>query len=394
MDTNGLREAYEKLLNKLYEKMRGVYSGIAASEQASKYIKALLSSVERKNGWQLAEAQGEKTPYKVQQFIYRGVWKADDLRDAVRNFVIDEIAEEDSVLVMDDTGFLKKGVMSAGVKRQYTGTAGRIENCQIGVFLTYANRKGFTLVDRKLYLPEEWAYDDARRKKAGIPEEIEFETKPAMALCMLERAKDMPFSWVTGDCAYNAGYIRNWVEEKEKSYVLALSPKDYVWQGNAQRRVADILGELTDEGWTRISCGEGTKGDRIYDYKAVAADPPLNPDFERCVLVRRSLSDPKEISAFLCFYRKGTPLKKLVEISGIRWTVERSFQESKGEVGLDQYEFRSYAGWHKHITLSMCALALLAVLKNDVADVGQISPYKPDESTTGSLDGFKKGRNL
>ena len=396
MEIIELFSLFENKLNKLLKMIEGCFSGKKGNEQALKYIKALLSEIERKNSWQIAEAQGEKTPYKTQQFLYRSVWESDGVRDELQDYVQEELGEEEGVYIIDETGFIKKGKKSAGVNRQYSGTAGKIENCQIGVFLTYASSKGFTMVDRQLYLPKEWVSDKVRCAKAGIPIETSFETKPQMALNMMKRAEaKLSFSWVVGDCVYGeAGYIRNWIEDNKKGYVMAVSGKNYVTQRKKQKKVSDIISKLGEDGWIRLCCGEGTKGGRIYEWKVITIDQPSDVSFERCLLIRRSISSPDEIKAFICFYPRGTLLKKIVEIAGIRWTIERSFQESKDEIGLDQYEVRSYSGWYKHITLAMCAHAILAAIKVNTADVQEILPFMPEKSETGSLDAFKKGRNL
>jgi SRSO17 transposase len=201
-----------------------------------------------------------------------------------------------------------------------------------------------------------------------------------MALEMLKRAKEVSFNWVGGDCVYgDGGNLRNWIEDQKKSYVMGVSGKAYVWIGGNQMKVGAVLAALTDADWTRLSSGEGTKGEKLYDWKIIDIDPPPNEEFERCLLIRRSISDPDEVNAFLCFYRKGTPLQKLAEISGIRWTIEQSFEESKGEVGLDQYEVRTYNGWYRHITLAMSAHAIISVTKAKVADTGRITYSPPPE---------------
>ncbi len=334
--------------------------------QAEKYILGLLSPVERKNGWQLAEQMGDSTPYKVQQFLYRGRWSADEVRDGLRRYVVKHLGESSGVLVLDETGFLKQGVKSAGVKRQYSGTAGRIENCQIGVFLSYAGSRGHSVIDRELYIPREWADDTERREQADIPSEVVFHTKPELGLEMIRRAHnaDVAYSWVTADSVYGESHeLRGWLEEHNKGYVLSVSGKAYVWQGIKQWRISAILKELPEDGWQRISAGRGTKGERFYDWISMPLNPPPVDGFNRCLLVRRSVSRPDELRAYICCHPCGTHIGDLVRVAGLRWTVEMCFAESKSEVGLDQYEVRSYSGWYKHITLSCFALALLSVLK-------------------------------
>lgn len=334
-------------------------------EQALKYIGGLLSPIERKNGWQLAEARGDLTPYAVQQFLYRGRWDAEEVKNSARAYVKDQLGDAESILVVDETGFLKKGKKSAGVQRQYSGTAGRVENCQLGVFLTYASPHGFTVIDRELYLPKEWTDDRDRCRAAGIPDTVKFKTKPEMALSMLQCACEarMPFSWVTADSVYgDSRNISIWLENIQKGYVLAVSGKAYVWQGSEQHKVSTILKSLPKDGWQRLSCGSGSKGERYYDWFCVKLNKPPIHGWERFLLVRRSISDC-ELRAFICFCPKDTVLKKLVEVAGTRWTVEQSFEETKGQLGLDHYEVRSYQGWYKHITLVCCSHILLTVIK-------------------------------
>jgi len=363
-------------------------------ENAKKYIRGLLGTAERKNGWQMSEYLGEETPYALQQFLYRGRFDADKLRDELRTYVGDELGDEDGIIVMDDTGFLKKGNKSCGVKRQYTGTAGRIENCQAGVFLSYASSKGTALIDRQLYIPKEWAEDSERRREAGIPEGLEFQTKPEMAFKMLQEATSagMPYKWVTGDCAYgDYRVIRTWLEKNEKSYVMSVSGKEYVWKGTEQVSVSDILKSLPSEGWFSESCGDGSKGVRLYDWMTVEINPPALEGFTRFMLIRRSKADLEELRAYICFAPIDTPVKKFIEIAGARWTIETCFQEAKSETGLDQYEVRSFDGWYKHITFSCLALALLSVFSANSLDKETLQKHNP---TNSSLEAFKKGRNL
>jgi len=380
--------------NKLMERTSKVYANDIGYQMGQKYIKGLLGSVERKNGWQLSEYLGETTPYAVQQFIYRGRYSSDSLRDELRGYVSDEIGEADGLLVIDDTGFLKQGKESCGVKRQYSGTAGRIENCQIGVFLTYASKKGHSPIDRRLYMPEEWMTDSERRKKAGVPESLEFKTKPQIGLEMIQEATTagVMYQWVTGDCAYgDYRDIRLWLEQNKKNYVMSVSGKEYIIEDFQQVPVSQVLKNQPAEGWFEASCGDGSKGARMYDWQVRELEQRAPEGFRRAMLIRRSQTKPSEIRAYICFAPINTPDQKFVEIAGTRWTVESCFKESKSEVGLDQYEFRSYDGWHKHITFACLALALLTVLSSRSLDTKSIQEHNP---ATSSLDEFKKGRNL
>ncbi len=298
-------------------------------------------------------------------------------------------------MIVDETGFLKQGKHSVGVKRQYSGTAGRVENCQIGVFLTYASQKGYCMIDRALYLPREWTDNDERCKKAGVPEETTFQTKPEQALTMLRSAHeaDVPFAWVTSDSVYgDPDSIRTYLESIGKQYVMAVSGKSYVWMAMRQIRVSEIMEHLPDNGWQRLSTGAGSKGEKYYDWLSLSLTCAAK-GFRKYFLVRRSLSHPDKLRGYLCYCKENTPLSDLVHVAGTRWTVELCFAQTKGDVGFDHYEVRSWQGWYRHITLAMCAHALLAVLKTELPDTGAASFFLADGSAC-SLDAFKKGRNL
>jgi len=375
-------------------RLGAVFASEAGFRTCEKYLHGLMGPAERKNGWQLSESQGAATPYEIQQFLYRGRFKADDIRDVLRDYVAERLGEEDGVMVVDETGFLKQGNKSCGVKRQYSGTAGRTENCQIGVFLTYASSRGHSPIDRRLYIPKEWMEDKERSKKAGIPEYLEFKTKPEIALEMIREATTagVPYKWVTGDCVYgDYTEIRRLLEENRKCYVMSVSGKAYVWRGHKQESVSSILKDLPDEGWFEESCGNGSKGERMYDWLIVDINPGGTESFKRSLLIRRSKSKQDNMRAYICFAPENTPEKELVETAGARWTVETCFKESKSEVGLDQYEVRSYDGWNKHIILACVALAFLTILSMESLDGKSMQLHNPGAS---SLEGFKKGRNL
>jgi len=353
-------------LERLVERIGPRFVRSEARQRVKAYLQGLLSPAERKNGWQLAEILGETTPYGIQQFLYRGTWDADALRDDLRQYVVEQVGDADAVLIVDETGFIKKGTHSAGVQRQYSGTAGRIENCQIGVFLAYAAPQGTALIDRALYLPQSWTEDRERCRRAGIADTVPFATKPQLALTMLQRAEahGMPFGWVTADSIYgDYRRIRLWLETIPKSYVLAVSAKEYVWMGWQQVRVGDLLHQLPVDEWVRLSAGNGAKGPRLYDWQLVPLNSPSVEGWRRWLLVRRSLEDPTELAAFVCCAPAETPLVKLVQVAGSRWHIESAFEEAKGEVGLDHYEVRSWDGWHRHITLACLAHALLVVVR-------------------------------
>lgn len=337
-----------------------------ARRRAGAYLRGLLSPVERKNGWQLAEVNGDDTPYGVQHLLGRAVWDAEAVRDALCVYVTEHLGTPQGVVVLDETGFLKKGRHSAGVARQYSGTAGRVENCQIGMFLAYASTRGQALLDCALYLPQEWTNDRARCTQAGIPPDHAFATKPEQARCLLERAfkAEVPVAWVTGDSVYGDNRrLRMWVEAQERAYVLAVSGKEYVWLGWQQQQVKTILPALPAEGWTRHSAGVGAKGPRWYDWQWVPLALPMQPTWRRWLLARRSVSEPTKLTAYIVFAPQTTTLAEAVQTAGTRWTIESCFEAAKGEVGLDQYEVRSWTGWYRHMTLAMWAYALLTVVR-------------------------------
>jgi len=336
-------------------------------ERAVGYLRGLLSDADRKNGWQLAEALGDPTPDGVQHLLSRAHWDADAVRDDLLGYVTAGLGHPAGVLIVDETGFLKKGDRSAGVARQYSGTAGRIENCQIGVFLGYATPKGRALLDRELYLPKEWAEDRPRRAKARVPSDVRFATKIALGRRMLDRAvaAGVPAKWVTADAVYGSDYhFRAAVEGHGLGYVVGVRTDHCVHVGFRQARVRDLLAEVPADGWHRLSCGAGAKGPRWYDW----AFRPINcPEPETCrrwLLIRRSATDATDIAYFVCGGPPATALPELVATAGARWAVEDLFELGKGDCGLDEYEVRSWVGWYRHVTLSLYALAVLAVIRS------------------------------
>src|SRR5712692_5771018 len=284
------------------------------------YLRGLLSPVERKNGWQLAEQAGEATPDGMQHLLARADWDADAVRDDLRAYVAERLGDAAAVLVIDATGFLKKGTKSVGVQRQYSGTAGRMEHCQIGVFLAYASRRGRTFLDRELYLPKDWAADAVRRQEAAVPETVAFQTKPQLAQAMLERALDagVPAQWVTGDEVYGGDRrLRTWLEERQVPYVLALKRTEPLWTMTAAPvSAAAIAAAVPAEVWERRSAGDGAKGPRVYDWARVAIRPVREPGWEHWLLVRRSLAEPTELAYYSCFCPAGTSLATLVPVAG------------------------------------------------------------------------------
>jgi SRSO17 transposase len=366
-------------------------------QRAMAYLRGLLSPAERKNSWQVAEVSGDATPYGIQHLLRRALWDPDVVCEELRRYVVQHLEDPEAVLVVDETGFLKKGRYSAGVARQYSGTAGRVENCQIGVFLGYASRLGHTLLDRELYLPQEWTEDPERCQQAGIPADRRFATKPQLAQQMLARAvaAGVPARWVTGDSVYGHDRrLRRWLEAQPQAYVLAVSGQEYVWLGWQQRRVSTILAALPEEGWTRLSAGEGAKGPRWYDWRWLPLAEPLEPTWHRWLLIRRSISDSTEVRAYAVFAPQDTTLEAVVRVAGARWTIEQLFEAAKGEVGLDHYEVRSWTGWYRHITLAMWALALLTVLRAGAIAVEWLKKSLPPPLEASPLAAFKASRGL
>jgi SRSO17 transposase len=339
-------------------------------QRALGYVRGLLSDTERKNGWQLAEHLGDPTPDGVQHLLARAAWDADAVRDDLIRYVAEHLGHPEGVLIVDETGFLKQGTKSVGVGRQYSGTAGRIENCQIGVFLGYATAKGRALLDRALYLPKDWAEDGPRRQAAGVPQEVAFATKLVLAQRLIERALDhgLAARWVTADAVYGSDYhFRSALENRGLGYVVGVRTDFAVSCGLRQVRVKALLAEVPADAWHRLSCGDGAKGPRLYDWALLRTNAPAPETYARWLLIRRGVADPTEVSYFACGGPLATTLQELVGIAGTRWAIEECFELAKGDCGLDEYEVRSWTGWHRHITLSLFALAVVAVIRSRVA---------------------------
>jgi SRSO17 transposase len=332
--------------------------------RAVRYIQGLLSDTQRKNGWQLAEHLGEVTPDGVQHLLARADWDADAVRDDLLGYVVEHLGHPGGVLVVDETGFLKKGARSVGVARQYSGAAGRIENCQVRVFLGYVTQKGRALLDRELYLPKEWANDSQRRKEVGVPDAVGFATKLVLARWMIDRAMaaGVPTRWVAADAVYGSDYhFRIAVEKHGLGYVVGVRADFAVWAGFRQVRAQTLLAEVPTNAWYRLSCGDGAKGPRLYDWALLRTNCPEPEAYAR--LIRRSVSDPAEVAYFACGGPPSTLLEELVRVAGARWAIEDLFELAKGDCGLDEYEVRSWVGWHRHATLSLFALAVLTVIR-------------------------------
>ena len=357
---------WARRLDGLVERIAPRFCRVEPRRRAVAYLKGLLAPVERKNGWQLAEAAGDSTPDGMQDFLARMLWDADLVRDDLRAYVVDHLGDADAVLVLDETGFLKKGTRSVGVQRQYSGTAGRIENCQIGVFLGYASRHGHALIDRALYLPERWAGDRERRHAAGVPEAVSFATKPQLGRQMLERAfaASVPCAFVVGDSVYGAdSALRRAIATSGRGYVLAVTSAQHL----GCKPVGDWLEDVPARAWRRLSAGDGAKGPRLYDWAYLPYRSETAPGWQKGLLIRRKIGKPDKFTFYLTLSPEATRLPELVRIAGRRWTIEACFEEAKGEVGLDHYEVRSWTGWHRHITLAMLAHAYLAVVRQAAA---------------------------
>lgn len=384
---NQVREWADEL-NDLHARIASRFTRAEPRKRALSYLQGLLSLVERKNGWQLAEQAGETTPYGTQRLLNGAQWDAEGVRDDLRSYVLDNLSSKASVLVVDETGFLKKGEHSVGVKRQYLGTAGRIENCQVGVFLAYTSEAGTAFIDRELFLPQEWVDDEKRRNQVQVPENQAFLTKPQLAERMLERAfeANVQAAWVTADTVYSSGKVRQLLEERQQPYVLAV-PANFMLRfiadsGLQQPRIAELFRTLEPNAWERLSAGGGSKGERFYDWAWLnlwdlstshpALAPLIEPGFNRWFLARRSLDDPEDFAYYVVFAPQHTEFAEVVQIAGTRWTIETGFEAVKGEAGLDEYETRSWTGWYRHTTLSLLAHAFLSVIRAREAKKGAL----------------------
>ena len=351
-------------LDQVHERIAGRFARAEPRARVREYVSGLAAGLERKNGWTLAEWAGEVSPDGMQRLLRRADWDVDGVRDDIRGYVVERLGDPDGVLIADDTGFLKKGTRSAGVQRQYSGTAGRTENCQVGVFLAYAPEHGHALIDRELYLPQSWAEEGDRRRAAGIPEDVEFTTKPRQAQAMISRAiaAGVPFAWFTADETYGqAKYLQAWLEGQDVSYVMAIRCSDTLTMCAGEQR-ADAHGRRRS-GPGLAAALNGGRGARP---AGVRLDPDRGPDRRwrpgrgHWLLARRSLSDPAEIAYYACYGPRRSSTADLAWIAGSRWHIEECFQQAKGEAGLDHYQVRSWRAWYAHITLSMLALAWLA----------------------------------
>ena len=370
-------ELWASSLRDVKARMRGLFTQDRVAASAGLFLDGLLGDERRKTGWMRAEAVGDPGPWRQQAILGRGRWDADALRDIVRDYVVETLGAEDAVLVIDETGFLKQGKASCGVARQYTGSAGKITNCQIGVFAAYVSQRGHAFIDRALYLPKSWTSDPARMTKAHVPADTGFATKPALAVQMIERAiaGNVPFAWVAADSVYGVGDIEQALRRAGKGYVLGVSSSHHFGSWIGKPAVAGtaeaIAQELAPSAWQRLSAGDGTKGARLHDWAyleladldAADYDKRRSGRWTRGLLIRRNIADD-ELAFFTTWCPAGTKIDALVRVEGHRWAIEDSFETAKNELGLDHNETRSWHGWHRHVSLVMLAFAMMAAIRH------------------------------
>jgi len=379
-------DVWDRELDELFLRIGARFTRVEPRRRMRDYVRGLLGPVGRKNSWQLAEFAGHAAPHALQHLLSWACWDADQVRDDLQTYVAEQLGTTDGVLIIDDTGFVKKGTVSAGVQRQYSGTAGRTENCQIGVFAAYASVKGHALVDRELYLPKSWTEDRERCRGARIPEDRGFATKLELARAMVLRASasPLPIAWVTADSAYGQdSHFRRFLEDVQLSYVVAV-PKSQQVHGP---RIDHLIGQAPPKAWRRLSAGSGAKGERFYDW-AAARLPAVwdfdgdQPTRQRWMLARRSVAKPDEVAYYLACAPLDATVADLVRVAGCRWRIEECFQSAKNECGLDQYEVRRYVGWYRHITLAMLAHTFLAVMAAQERERGVSDMTRPTSWTS------------
>jgi len=358
-------------------RIRSLFQQERVAASAGKFLDGLLGNEPRKTGWMRAEAAGDSGPWRQQAILGRSRWDADALREVVRDYALETLADEDAVLVIDETGFLKQGKASCGVARQYTGSAGKITNCQIGVFASYVSHHGHGFIDRALYLPKEWTADPKRMKAAHVPADVSFATKPQIARQMIGRAiaAKVPFSFVAADSVYGTGEIETTLRKAGKGYVLGVAANRVFNSWGKKQFVrgaaSKIAQDLPKSAWRRLSSGEGTKGPRLHDWAYVELadldageyNSTLTAEWTRGLLIRRNIADG-DLAFFSTWCPKGTPMGKLVSVEGQRWAIEDSFEAAKNELGLDHNETRSWHGWHRHVSMVMLAFAMMAVIRH------------------------------
>jgi SRSO17 transposase len=358
---------WNEALEELHRRIAGRFARSEARERVKRYLLGLLGRVERKNGWQLAEAIGERDPQGVQRLLNSAKWDADAVRDDLREYVVEHLGDEESgVLVADETGFLKKGEKSVGVARQYTGTAGDTVDSQVGVFVAYASNKGAAFIDRALYLPEEWAYDLKRRVEAGVPEEVAFANKIELAKRMLERAFEagVPARWVAADSFYGRSHeFRAWLEERGRAYAVMVPKTNMVPLGGRKKKIERLAARLPEDAFSEIFPAQDSGERRPWEWACLglAADPKKG--MSRWLLVRRGSDDPEDLAFYQAYGPEDTSVEELVRICRERWAIEVAFEEAKGEIGMDHYEVRKWDAWHRYVTLCLLAHAFLVVTR-------------------------------
>jgi SRSO17 transposase len=372
-------ELWAATLRATKARIRLLFGHLSVADSAAAFLDGLLGPERRKTGWMRAEAAGDAGPWRQQAVLGRSRWDADALRDVVRDYVVEELGESDAVLVLDETGFLKQGTASCGVARQYTGSAGKITNCQIGVFAAYVSTKGHAFIDRRLYLPKSWTSAPACRRAAHVPDPVTFATKPQLAVAMIARAiaAAVPFRWVAGDTVYGVGEVEMTLRRAGKGYVLGVKSNDQLWSWGKQPAVGgtaeEVAAALPPDAWFRCAAGDGTKGPRLSDWayceladlEAAEDDASRTGLWTRGLLIRRSCADGK-LAFFATWCPAGTPVETLIAVEGRRWAVEDAFETAKTELGLAHNETRSWHGWHRHVSLVMLALAMMAVVRHRV----------------------------
>ncbi|MDP9479333.1 MAG: IS701 family transposase [Actinomycetota bacterium] len=363
---------WSEALGELHRRIGHRFARSEARERARRYLVGLLGRIERKNGWQLAEAIGERDPQGVQCLLNSAKWDADAVRDDLRKYVVEHLGDEETgVLIVDETGFLKKGEKSVGVSRQYTGTAGDTVNCQVGVFLAYASEKGAAFVDRALYLPKAWTSAPARRAEACVPEELVFRNKAELAEEMLERAFEagVPAGWVVADSFYGRLHsFRGWLEERGRPYAVMVPKTNSVPLGGRKKKVEQHVERLPEDVWSEVRPAGNGGGGRPWEWACLDLAPDPEKGMRRWLLVRRSTEDPEDLGFYQAYGPEGTSVEDLVRVCQDRWAVEECFAEAKGEVGLDHYEVRRWDAWHRHVTLCLLAHAFLVVVRSAARD--------------------------
>jgi SRSO17 transposase len=379
-------ELWASALREVKARMRPLFPQERVAVSAGLFLDSLLGNEPRKTGWMRAAAAGDRGPWRQQAILGRGRWQADALRDLVRDYALEHLADPDAVLVVDETGFLKQGQASCGVARQYTGSAGKITNCQVGVFAAYVSRQGHALIDRVLYLPKSWTDDPTRLRAARVPEGVGFATKPALALAMITRAlaAGVPFCWVAADSVYGGGAVEMALRRAGVGDVLGVTAQHHFssWIGKppVAGTAAAIAQRLDPAAWQRLSAGDGTKGPRLDDWAyceladldAAEYDQDRFGLWTRGLLIRRNIANG-ELAYFATWCPAGTDIERLVAVEGQRWAIEDSFETAKTEFGPDHNETRSWHGWHRQVSLVMLAFAMMAAIRHQA---NQTTPPK------------------